>query len=353
MNTKKIRILFTIPNFNTAGSQQVVLAIFRNLDTIQFDPYIVVENYPEKIPQTIPKEKRLVFKFTHEKKKDIFNLSRFLKLHKIDIVHSWDYKSNYMEALGARLAKVKYLFTKKNNAWNKSWKLKSMLAHHIAYDNPEMKNRFFNSLLFKHKITFIPHGIQVSNFTNVAKIPHETFNLVCVGNINVNKNQLSIIKGLKNLPKNVVLHLYGNEDSIYRKILDDFIKANNLFDRVFFNGFTLNSKLPQVFAKMDLFVLASKNEGLPVSILEAMASGLLVISSDSGGGARYLLDDSMIFNIEKPDDLVKKIRYILNMDSLSREKITTGNIQRIFENFTIKKEVESYEKLYKFLLKQK
>ncbi|WP_410004691.1 glycosyltransferase family 4 protein [Aequorivita nionensis] len=347
---RRIKILYTIPNFKTAGSQYVLLSLFRKIDKTVFDPYICVEKFPETVPDDIPDKRCLVFKWSSNKLKDTLNFRKLIKSHKIDVVHSWDYKSNYLEALACRMAGVKYIYTKKNNAWSKRWLLKSWLSNHIAYDNPEMKKRFFNSLVFRNKISFIPHGVDMEVFKPMEKLPHQNFNIGCIGNIGENKNQLFVIKVLDQLPEQVILHLYGNEDTKYREVLNLYIKNNGLEDRVHFHGFTENEKIPSILRSIDLFILSSINEGLPVSILEALACGVPVLSSDSGGGARYLLNSEYIFSLEAPDDLTQKILKIYYLEEVERKNLTKKGIQNIAENHTLSKEVNTYEKVYKTMV---
>ncbi|WP_417370999.1 glycosyltransferase family 4 protein [Gelidibacter japonicus] len=343
---KRIRVLFTIPNFKTAGSQYVVLSLFKGINRDVFDPFICIEKSPESFPVEIPEDRRLVFCFDQTFLLNLWEFRKLLHQNDIDIVHSWDYKSNYFEAYATRVAGVKYLFTKKNNSWSKRWKLKSILSNHIAYDNPDMRERFFNSILFKNKISFIPHGVDTEVFKPLPRKPHESFNLVCIGNICANKNQLFLIKLLPNLTENVVLHLYGKEDKEYRKKLEIFINKNNLTSRVYFYGYVENKSLPEVFRKMDVFILPSINEGLPVSILEALACGIPVLSSDSGGGARYLLDPVYIFSLDDPKDLCEKINRFQEMKVCENVKIIQGGRQMICNQYNIEKEIMTYENLY-------
>ncbi len=350
---KRIKILYTIPNFKTAGSQYVLLSLFRHIDKTAFDPYICVEKFPEAIPADISKNRCLEFKWTSNKIQSILSFRSLLKDHKIDILHSWDYKSNYLEALSCRVSAVKYLYTKKNNSWSKRWQLKSLLSNHIAYDNPEMKNRFFNSLVFRNKISFIPHGVDIEFFKPMGKLPHQNFNIGCIGNINANKNQMAIVKTLKKLPENIILHLYGNEDEKYIQVLNNYIKNNGLENRVHFQGFIENKNIPNVLRGLDLFILSSIQEGLPVSILEAMACGVPVLSSDSGGGARYLLNAENIFDLKHPDELIQKIMDIYKIPELDKNKLNKIGIQNIAENHTLQQEVDNYAKLYQSLILSK
>ena len=347
---KKINLLFTIPNFNTAGSQFVLLAIVSRLDVHLFNIYIGVENQPECIPDVFPKGKQLLLP---EQNKDyVFNLRKLLKLHAIDVLHSWDYKSNYLEPLACRLAGVKYLYTKKNNAWSKRWQLKSVLSHAIAYDNPNMQSRFFKDWYLKNKTTLVTHGVDTSVFNPQKKTAHENFNICCVGNVVANKNQLFVLEALLKLPETVHLHIYGKEDVRYKALLDTFVSENHLSDRVHFKGYISNYSLPEVFSRHDVFVLASKQEGLPVSLLEALACGLPAMSSNSGGGSRFILEHTLRDLLFELEDIAYFVTVILKLkdDKSYYEKLSEIGISTVKERFLIQKEVELYQQLYKTIL---
>ncbi|MDH7912993.1 glycosyltransferase family 4 protein [Winogradskyella sp. SYSU M77433] len=346
MSLKPIRILYTIPNFKTAGSQNVLLSILRGLDSEKFEAFIAVEKFPELIPDDIPISNQIHIQYTGKLKKDVSQFLQILKTHAIDICHSWDYKSTSVEVLTCRLSGVKYLYTKKNNAWSKRWLLKSILANYIAYDNPEMKSRFFHAFYLRSKITFIPHGVDLNKFSVKENQTSDVFNLCCIGNIVANKNQKQIIEALLNLPNDVHLNLYGKEDEAYKDQLVHFIEENHLQKRVSFKGFVKNDDIPQVLSQQHIFVLSSIQEGLPVSILEALACGVPVLSSNSGGGAKYILKDEkggFIFN--STNELVEKIEILSNNKELY-SKLKQEAVENVKSRFSLIKEINAYKNLY-------
>ena len=346
MSLKPIRILYTIPNFKTAGSQNVLLSILRGLDSEKFKVFIAVENFPELIPNDISVSNQIHIQYIGRLLKDVKMFSKVLKEHRIDVCHSWDYKSNFIEVIACRLTGVKYLYTKKNNAWSRRWLLKSILATHIAYDNPEMKSRFFNVFYLRSKIRFIPHGVDLNKFSVKKRQQDDIFNLCCIGNIVANKNQKQIIEALVNLPNNVHLNLYGKADEAYKDQLVHFIEENYLQKRVSFKGFVRNDDIPQVLSQQHVFVLASMQEGLPVSILEALACGVPVLSSNSGGGAKYILkDDKGGFIFNSTNELVEKIEILLN-DKELYSKLKKEAVENVKSRFSLKNEISAYKNLY-------
>ena len=322
------------------------------MDVTKFNIYVAVEKFPELIPNVIPIDNHIHVEKSGSNVKDILNYSKLLRKRRINIFHSWDYKSTSKEVLACKLAGIKYLYTKKNNAWSKRWWLKSLLSNHIAYDNPAMQTRFFSSFVFKRKITFIPHGVNLDIFRPKKNLPKDQYNLCCIGNIVENKNQKQIIEALPQLPDNVHLNLYGKEDKDYRTVLDDFVTKNKVKNRVHFNGFIDNKDIPEVLSQQHIFILASKQEGLPVSILEAMACGVPVLSSNSGGGAKYILDNaSGGYIFESLEELVAKLKYLINNPDI-REDLSQKALENVAQRFSIQSEVNGYKRLYYRLLKR-
>ncbi|PZW39069.1 glycosyltransferase involved in cell wall biosynthesis [Mesonia algae] len=354
MKAKKIKVLFTIPNFKTAGSQYVLLSLYKEIDYSIFDPYIAVEKFPDVKPAAIPDDRFLFFPKGKGFWQEVFSMSSTLRKLKIDIIHSWDYKSTSLEALAARLSFIPYLYTKKNDAWSKRWFLKTLLSNHIAYDHPKMKVKFFNHFLFNNKLSFIPHGVNENIFYAKKRIQASSIiKLGCIGNINSNKNQLFLLEAMNFLPKNIHLFLYGKTEQDYFKQLKNFISSHQLEERIHFKGFVSNQNLPKVLNGIDVFILPSKKEGLPVSILEALSCQVPVLASDSGGGTSYIASKGegiKVFDILDMDGFLQLIRPLLSDSNLRKELGESGRVL-IEENFTLDKEIKSYEKLYLQLTK--
>lgn len=350
--TQKKRVLFTIPNFDTAGSQYVVSSIINKLDSNLFEIFIVVENKLELIPDIVPNENKVCINYSGNFIKDVLRFSKLLGRLNIDLVHSWDYKSTFVEPFSCRLRSIPYLYTKKNAAWSKRWFLKSLLAKSIAYDHPDMKSLFFSHFFFRDKVKFIPHGVDLEKFypLDTENRRQDIFKLCCVGNIDENKNQLFIVEQLKDLPQPIQLYLYGKSEPEYLVKIKTFIKNESLEGRVHLKKFVVNTQLPELLSNFDLFVLVSKREGLPVSILEALACGVPVICSDSGGGTRYIFKEEkggVVFDLNQPEQFVKLILKFFENKPYFHKKKKEAVITA--KRFDILNEVKAYEFLYQQL----
>lgn len=111
------------------------------------------------------------------------------------------------------------------------------------------------------------------------------YRLCCTGTINTRKGQRIIIEALHKLPQNLINQIHvdflgdGGELPILEKLSSDY----NLQDHITFYGAVPNVDVFKYLAQNNIYVLMSKNEGLPISIIEAMRAGLPVISTKVSG----------------------------------------------------------------------
>ena len=175
---KKWKILFTIPNFDTAGSGRALLNLCSRLDKNFFDVYISCSHskgflFKKVISSGIPfyindnqveMKPRLVGLFK------CYQLSKFFKKLNMDLIHSFHYGPDYSEALAAKIAGIPWVYTKKNMNWGGSskngWQIRSMLSSHIILQNTDMKKLFFKRY---KKISLVPRGVNTDEFIPMRK----------------------------------------------------------------------------------------------------------------------------------------------------------------------------------------
>jgi glycosyltransferase involved in cell wall biosynthesis len=117
--------------------------------------------------------------------------------------------------------------------------------------------------------------------------------IVTVGRLDENKNQAMLIHAFAKIatefPK-MKLVIYG--DGEYKEKLEDLVRAKNLADRITLPGSISN--VPEHICTARIFALTSNTEGMPNTIIEAMALGLPVVSTDCPcGGPAELIEDGV------------------------------------------------------------
>lgn len=107
-------------------------------------------------------------------------------------------------------------------------------------------------------------------------------------------------------------------------------------------------------AGMDIMCLTSKNEGTPVSLIEAQASNLPVISTDVGGVSDIVAENETGFIISRKDkrDFVEKLKILVEQDEI-RHKMKSKGWEHVHLKFSYKRLATDMESYYKRLLTQR
>ena len=112
-----------------------------------------------------------------------------------------------------------------------------------------------------------------------------------------------------------------------------------------------HSELTPFYESADVFLLPSYFEGLPYTILEAMAHGLPVIATNVGAIPEVIEEgiNGFLINPGDIDDLTKKIETLITNKALI-EEIGKNNRRKIADKYSMDKQVENYKNLYTSLL---
>ena len=132
-----------------------------------------------------------------------------------------------------------------------------------------------------------------------------------------------------------------------------YIRDNHL-SNIKLLGFVSDEELPDYYALSDIFILPSKpGEGFPMVVLEAFASGLPVIGTNTGGQIEIIRDDQTGFIVEpnKPEQIAKKIEYLYENKKLLKEMSKNCRKLIIEKEFSWEKNVDKLLSVYQEVLK--
>ncbi len=145
---------------------------------------------------------------------------------------------------------------------------------------------------------------EVSVIKAKAETSEFTYRLCCSGTINTRKGHRIIIEALHKLPKDILIktHVDFMGDGGERPVLESLVAKYGLENNVTFYGAVPNTEIYKYLAKNNIYILMSKNEGLPISIIEAMRAGLPIISTNVSGIPELIKTGHNGFLIEPSED---------------------------------------------------
>ncbi len=297
-----IRILHIVPNMQAGGLETFIMNIYRNIDRtkIQFDFLVHYQDtffYDNEILKLGGKIYRFSLRDDHRLIKYLHQLDKFYKQHpEYKIIHC------HMSSIGA----INFAIAKKNgvhvriaHSHNSNTErtlkgaaksllikpLKFMSTYNLACSNQA------GIFLYGHKKPFkvVPNAIDINKFKNDEKRRllyrknMKLQNALVIGHIgrfDTQKNHKFLIDIFAQVHKkapNTVLLLAGEGN--LKKHIQQYVAQQQLSESVLFLGEITNT--PDFYCGIDIFVLPSLFEGLPVVGIEAQIAGKKCIFSDA------------------------------------------------------------------------
>ncbi len=174
-------------------------------------------------------------------------------------------------------------------------------------------------------IAIIPHGLdesfrQPDSLSCWPQNGERPIRCLYVSNTAMYKHQWEVVRAISMLRKHgrtIKLNLVGGGSGRAQKLLNDEIVSSDP-DKRFVTAmpFLPHHELPLLLADTDLFVFASSCENLPVTLLEAMASGLPIACSDRGPMPEVLQDGGVYFDPENADSIVTAVERLISEETL-------------------------------------
>lgn len=203
----------------------------------------------------------------------------------------------------------------------------------------------------EEKFYVIHNGAERMDIEKKNKSAEEPLRIIFVGRFAEPKEPEVLIEAYSGLPlefkNNSELILIG--DGPKRKMLEE-IASGNIGGKIIFTGTVQRKEIFKRLAESDIFVLASKWESFGLTALEAMAIGLPVIVSATGG-LNELVDEKSGIKVKRGSVLeMKKALESLMPDQGLRDKMGRAAKTRAREKFSLEKMLKETERVYKEVL---
>jgi glycosyltransferase involved in cell wall biosynthesis len=366
-----VPVLYTIPNFITAGSGRLMLNIIEGLDRRRFSPAVCVSRAGGELdrevermgipfiraPFTVPPRPYRTLPVR------VWQAAQVFRPYRFGLWHSFNWAGEYTEPLIARAAGTRrWVYTKKAMGWgSRAWLARSYLASRIVVDNTDMPRVMFDRPGLRGRVRLIPHSVNVEQFTvregrkRVVRerlgIPDDTMVAACVAHLVPVKGHPTLLDALLAVPRLHLLIAGKPLDTGYAEALKRQVDSNGLADRVHFLGGVTD--VPGLLAEVEVVVLPTcgRGEGCPVALLEAMAAGRACIATDIPGSRDIITSrtDGLLVPPEDSVALAAALTRLVAAPEL-RYRLGTAARQRIIDHYRVEREVADHERLYEEML---
>jgi glycosyltransferase involved in cell wall biosynthesis len=275
----------------------------------------------------------------------LLELVRLMRRERPDIVHASRSKAGVLGRLAASLARVPiriftvhgWAFTAHSGIVGRLYRWADRLARPlttvtVCVAEHERATGLAAGTCSEARTVVIPNAIDAAAAPR-ARGDRTTPLLVAVGRLKAPKDFRTLLHALAALPPEAgELLVVG--DGPDRPRIEAEIQSLGLHDRVRLAG--QRSDVPELLAAADVFVLSSASEGMPISVLEAMAAGLPVVASRVGGVPELVIDGETGLLVAPGDayELAEALRRLF-ADAGLRQRLGDAGHVRVRERFDV------------------
>ncbi len=223
----------------------------------------------------------------------------------------------------------------------------------LRLEHPICVSRAVRDILVAHGVAvehakIVYGGTSVEEFDAAARRAADTtmpLRLLYIGRLVRIKGVHTVVKAMQSLDASVTLDILGAGDPDYVTELEAMIGQGGMQDRVHFLGAAKRSQVPQVLAQHDVLLFPSEwDEPFARSVLEAMAAGLVVIGTTTGGTGEILVEGEtgLTFPAGDAEQLAAQIRRLVDDPVLCR-RLGDSGCRTVREYYTLGRMVDELE----------
>ncbi len=354
MAQKKVRVLTLIECFTEGGAQHMVYELHKYLDKEHFEPIILC--YEGKCGAELEKKVEALFNIHYLNVKGrvtfktVRKVFRKIKELKPDIIHAHLGGLVYgtiWAVLGMNRNLLITAHTRPNRAFGKSELLIRWLLRHrkqsirvvaVSQENQKMLTEYLPRGV---SYAYVNNGIDLENY---YRKKHDMFTYINVARQDENKNQVAIIESFCRIHAqypNTRLLLVGNGPC--HKKLQERAQELGLSDCVEFPGMVGNTE--DYYAVADVYVQSSHIEAMPLSLLEAMAAELPIVSTDVGGIRDIVKANGILVPDGSIEDLTQAMLAMYQKSEEERAEMGKCALSLV-QAYSAEQMAREYEKLY-------
>ena len=335
--SRSLRVLWLVKGLGRGGAETLLLGLARNLDRSAVEPQVayVLPHKDELVAELAAVD--VPARCLSRRSRDVGwaqALRRLVREQRIDVVHT----HSPVPAVVARAAlwrhPVPFVHTE-HNVWPRyhpaTRALNALTLRRNAYVIAVSEAVAASLPTSGPPVETIVHGVDRDRFRNGAEhrraarqalgLPETACVIGTVGHLTPKKGHARLLEATAELaPRHPALRTVIVGRGPLEQALRAQARALGIEEQVVFAG--LRADVPDILPAFDVFVLPSLFEGLPISLLEAMAASIPVVATAVGGIPEVIRSgsDGVLVNGDDPSALVRAIGSLLD-DSAERARL--------------------------------
>lgn len=359
------RIAFCITDLDPGGAERALVQLVTRLDRTQFEPHVICLAPPGKLTEPLQTAKIPVICLGARRWWDVslfWKLSRELKRLQPALLQTFLFHANLAGRLAGWRARVPHIVSgirvaeQRRNLYLKldRW-TESLVEQHICVSQAVADYSRDRGGLDPTKLRVIPNGVDYETFSTAAprdlspwKITADDEVWVTVGRLDTQKGPWDLLAAVEKLhQRHSHLKLLWAGEGPLRQQMQVWINQHGLHDAIQLIGW--QDDIPGLLRAARGFVLGSHWEGMPNVVLEAMAAGLPVISTNVEGVSEIITAGETGWLVNDGQDFASCWDTVLK-DRTAARQIAAAGQQRVRDRFTWDAMARRYTDLYHELL---
>jgi len=363
----KIKILHIIKSLGRGGAEMLLPETLKLHDLEKFEfHYVYFLPWKDQMVSEIEEKGGIVKCFQASNNlallKQVNNIQQYINKHQIQIIHSHLPWSGFLARLLHRKISIPLIYTEHNiqeryhfatKFLNKISFNQQSLALGVSKDVTRSIKQFIDP---KIPVKTLVNGVNTEKFKfniekrkeirNLYSIPQQA---IVVGNVAVFREQKGLLDWLQAFKL-----LLEKQPDVYGLLvgagpkeeeIKDTIQKLGLKERVILAG--LQKDTISYFSAMDVFMMSSHFEGLPIALLEAMSMQCAVVSTKAGGVTEVVIDNEsgLLCEISDTEVMAEKVNFLIS-DASVLNKYKLAARERVSKEFSLRNMVDSLEKIY-------
>lgn len=365
---KKIRVLHIIKSLGRGGAETLLLETIKNHDKTKFKFYcIFFLPWKNELVKELEEQGAIVVNIAAKNNFQIvlsfLKINKFINKNKIQLVHChlpWAGLVGRISLLFNK--KIKLLYTE-HNIQERYHKITKILNKHtfkwqdiVIAVSKSVQESICQNISNKINIQIILNGVDtnkfIRKFTDSVQLKNELnipSDKIVIGNICVFRSQkrlktwVDIFEEVNKKHPNTVGILVGA--GILFEEIKQYVTEKKLTDKIIFTGLQTNAA--KYFSIIDIFLLTSEFEGLPIALLEAMSMNCVPVTTNAGGVKEVIQHgiNGLITDVSTPNNLINFINEVVENNEL-KNKISEEARLTVEHNFSVVNTTKKIENLY-------